>query len=117
MLQGTLDDPISVQVITAVVGTVNQGGRFEIHGHLLWCIGLKIMFLDGVIGRRSITIRLPPSILPQNIILRPIEAVAIIRHESSFSRNRNGTWARARQAVSECGSPAYQLASQSNPNV
>jgi hypothetical protein len=30
------------------------------------------MFLDRVIGRRGITIQLPPSILAKNIILKPI---------------------------------------------
>jgi hypothetical protein len=31
------------------------------------------MFLDCVIGRRGITIQLPPSILAKNIILKPIK--------------------------------------------
>ncbi|WP_155321077.1 hypothetical protein [Desulfosarcina ovata] len=36
-------------------------------------IAFKIMFLGCVIGRRSITIRLPPSGLAKNIILNTIE--------------------------------------------
>jgi hypothetical protein len=32
MLQRTLHDPIPVQVLTAIVRTVNQGSRFKIHG-------------------------------------------------------------------------------------
>ena len=36
-------------------------------------IGFKIINLDCVIGRRSIAIRLPPSILAKLIILKPIE--------------------------------------------
>jgi hypothetical protein len=36
-------------------------------------IGFKIINLDCVIGRRGITIPLPPSILAKLIILKPIE--------------------------------------------
>jgi hypothetical protein len=36
-------------------------------------IDFKIMFLDCVIGRRGITIQLPPYILAKNIILKSIE--------------------------------------------
>ncbi|MGD9214189.1 MAG: hypothetical protein PVJ84_05225, partial [Desulfobacteraceae bacterium] len=35
-------------------------------------IDFKIMFLDCVIGRRGITIQLPPSSLAKNIILKPM---------------------------------------------
>jgi hypothetical protein len=36
-------------------------------------IGFKTINLDCVIGRRDITIQLPPSILAKLIILKPIE--------------------------------------------
>jgi hypothetical protein len=35
-------------------------------------IGFKEMFLDGVIGRRKIIIRLPPASLAKSIFLEPI---------------------------------------------
>jgi hypothetical protein len=37
------------------------------------------MFLDGVIGRRGMTIQLPPSILANNIILKSIKKVEPIK--------------------------------------
>jgi hypothetical protein len=36
-------------------------------------IDVKIMFLDGVIGRRGIAMRLPPSILAENIVLTSMD--------------------------------------------
>ena len=58
-------------------------------------IGFKIINLDCVIGRRSITIRLPPSSLAKLIILKPIPIVQNFsftgRSSLLYSRKTHGS--------------------------
>ncbi|BBO91684.1 hypothetical protein DSCOOX_48640 [Desulfosarcina ovata subsp. ovata] len=66
--------PMSRNAVSAkkLEGADIEAARAGEAGRILPCIAFKIMFLGCVIGRRSITIRLPPSGLAKNIILSAI---------------------------------------------